>query len=136
MQLILISLQFQKNLVAPYNILSSLLFSFIAVQAVEFFISVTDALAESKTTVSLCPFNNSIFSHLFQGFFLFHFIFFVQLSLLILTQLHVKSTPPFYILYTCADTLLFLYRRKNCQVSLDNTLQAVSNDRRPHVWQE
>ena len=108
MQLILISWQFQKNLVAPYNILSSLLFSFIAVQAVEFFISVTDAVAESRTTVSLCPFNNSLFSHLFQGFFLFHFIFLYNFPFWFSPN-YMSSPPPLFIYFIHVPTLFYSY---------------------------
>lgn len=117
-----ISAILKEPTVAPYNILIILLFSFVAVQAIEFFISAIDALVVSRTTVSLCPFNHSLSSHLSWG------VFSPRSDSYPIT---CQVPLPFYHTYICANSLKFLHGRNNCQVSFDNTLHAVSYDKLP-----
>lgn len=91
--------------VAPYNILTILLFSFIAVQAIEFFISAIDAQVVSRTTVSLCPFNHSLLSHLSWGVFLPPFWFLPN----------YMSSPPFpfyHTLYMCQQSCILIWEKQ------------------------
>lgn len=109
-------------------------YSFLLLQyikVVEFFISATLALVVSRTTVSLCSLKHSL-SHLSCVFFFFC-TFPSYDSYLITCQ---NPLPFFITFYICVNSLLFLYRRENCQVSFDNTLHTVSYDKQPQIRQE
>lgn len=92
--------------VAPYNILTIVLFSFIAVQAIEFFISAIDALVVSRTTVSLCPFNCSLLSLLSWGVFLPSPFWFLP------NYMSTSSTPFYHTLYMCQQPCILIWEKQ------------------------
>ena len=134
----LMQLWFQGNLLLLPTISwpsqSSLLLQYI--KAVEFFISAVDALVVSRNSVSLCPLNHSSLSHLSLGQGLGgegECTHFPSDSYPITYQ----GTPPLFITpYICANSLLFICGRENCQVSFDSTPNAVSYDKQLQIWQE
>lgn len=131
----LIQLWFQKNRLllptASWPSSSSLLLKYI--KAVEFFITAVDALVVSRTTESLCPLSHSSLSHLSLEQGVGRCTYFPSDSYPIMCQ----GPPPLFItLYICANSLLFLCGRENCQVSFDSTLHTVSYDKQLQIWQE